>query len=167
MRLSVHELIRAKWTEEIHEEWIIAVLRTRPDLTRQQLDRTRELMDLHADDCLVEGYGHHTEKLLLPDLNDRHVLAAAIECGADAIVTWNVSDFPESVLREHEIELWTPDQLLHALLLDNGEAVVSLMREHRAVLRNPPKTVVEYLETLEQQRLHASLALLRDWQEKL
>jgi hypothetical protein len=64
-----------------------AVLRERPDLTLRQLERTRQLMDLHAGDCLVSGYEWRIENLSLPDENDRHVLAAAIEADADAIVT--------------------------------------------------------------------------------
>ena len=54
MRMSVHELIQAKWTETIHEEWIVAVLRTRTDLTRSQLDHTRQLMDRQASPTLEE-----------------------------------------------------------------------------------------------------------------
>lgn len=43
MRLSLHGLIAARWTDAIHDEWIEAVLRDRPDLTREQLGRTRDL----------------------------------------------------------------------------------------------------------------------------
>ena len=87
MRLAVHDLIAARWSEKIHEEWMTAVLRTRPDLQLHQLERTRQLMDLHAGDCLVTDYEKHMEGMILPDLNDRHVLAAAIECAADAVVS--------------------------------------------------------------------------------
>ena len=37
MRLAVHGLIHARWTNAIHDEWIEAVLRDRPDLTRERL----------------------------------------------------------------------------------------------------------------------------------
>lgn len=161
MRLAVHELIQAKWSEKIHEEWMTAVLRERPDLTHQQLERTRQLMDLHAGDCLVKGYEWRIEGLFLPDENDRHVLAAAIEAEADAIVTWNLSDFPPATLAAQGIECWTPDDLLMQLLSTDEDAVVKLMRQHRASLRNPPKSAVEYLETLEQQRLSRSVQVLR------
>lgn len=44
MRLALTDRFRARWTEDIHEEWIRNVLVNRPDLTREQLDRTRTLM---------------------------------------------------------------------------------------------------------------------------
>ncbi|MBK8094849.1 MAG: PIN domain-containing protein [Verrucomicrobiaceae bacterium] len=161
MRLAVHELIQARWSEKIHEEWMTAVLRERPDLTLEQLERTRQLMDLHAGDCLVSGYEWRIENLSLPDENDRHVLAAAIEAEADAIVTWNLSDFPPATLVAQGIARWTPDDLLMQLLSTDEDAVVKLMRQHRASLRNPPKSAEEYLETLEQQRLSRSVQVLR------
>jgi hypothetical protein len=67
MRLAAHGLIQAKWSEDIHREWMEAVLRERPDLTRDRLQRTRELMDKHAGDCLVTGYEKHIVHLTLPD----------------------------------------------------------------------------------------------------
>jgi hypothetical protein len=48
MHLALTGLFRAKWSADIHEEWISALLRNRPDLTRAKLERTRMLMDEHA-----------------------------------------------------------------------------------------------------------------------
>ena len=90
MWLAVHGLIRPKWSEQIHEEWMRNVLKDRPDLTPAQLERTRRLMDEHGGDCLVTGYEQHIASLTLPDMDDRHVVAAGIEAGADAIITWNL-----------------------------------------------------------------------------
>ena len=78
MHLALTGLFRAKWSALVHEEWIGALLRHRPDLSREKLDRTRMLMDLHAVDALVTGYEDLIEGLSLPDPDDRHVLAAAI-----------------------------------------------------------------------------------------
>ncbi len=144
-----------------------AVLRERPDLTRAKLERTKMLMNLHAGDCLVEGYEKRMETLALPDAGDRHVLAAAIEGGATSIVTWNLSDFPEAMLQEHGISLWTPDQLLLRLLRENWELVIESMRGHRASLKNPPRTAEQYLDTLEQQRLWGTVAKLKERHENL
>ena len=72
-------LLRAKWTERIHSEWISAVLCQRPELVRSRLERVAELMNAAVDDCLVSGFESLEAGLTgLPDPNDRHVLAAAI-----------------------------------------------------------------------------------------
>ncbi len=76
MHLALTGLFRAKWSAAVHEEWISNLLRNRPDITRQKLERTRHLMDKAALDALVEGYEHLIPTLSLPDENDRHVLAA-------------------------------------------------------------------------------------------
>ncbi|MFN6344084.1 MAG: hypothetical protein ACK4V5_05870, partial [Cyanobium sp.] len=56
MRLALTDLYRARWSDQIHEEWITAVLRNRPDLSREQLERTRSLMNAHVRDPLVNGH---------------------------------------------------------------------------------------------------------------
>ena len=94
MHLALIGVFRAKWSPEVHEEWIRSLLANRPDLTREKLERTRQLMDKAAPDALVTGYEHLIPGLRLPDPNDRHVLAAAIRCGASVIVTRNLGDFP-------------------------------------------------------------------------
>ena len=50
--------------------------------------------------------------LTLPDLDDRHVLAAAIAGRADVIVTKNLKDFPPAALQPHGIEAQHPDTFL-------------------------------------------------------
>jgi hypothetical protein len=51
MHLALTGLFQAKWSAALHEEWIGALLRRRPDLAREKLERTRTLMDLHAADA--------------------------------------------------------------------------------------------------------------------
>lgn len=55
MRLAMTDFYGARWTQQIHEEWMRNVLANRPDLSRAQLERTRELMDCSVRDSLVEG----------------------------------------------------------------------------------------------------------------
>lgn len=94
MRLALTDLYRARWTDRIHDEWMHSVLKQRPDLKREDLERTRELMNAHVRDCLVTGFEYLIPVVELPDPDDRHVVAAAIHAGADLIVTFNLQDFP-------------------------------------------------------------------------
>ncbi len=79
MWLALTDLFRARWTEEIHAEWMRNVLNNRSDLTKEQLTRTKNLMNANVRDCLVTDYESLIETLVLPDLDDRHVLAAVPE----------------------------------------------------------------------------------------
>ncbi len=63
MHLAVSDLFCARWTARIHDEWIRNLLVKRADLTHEQLERTRELMDASVPDCLVTGYEGLEEQL--------------------------------------------------------------------------------------------------------
>ena len=108
LRLAFTGLFRARWTDRIHEEWIRNLLKKRLDLRRDALERTRRLMNDSVPDCLVTEYEDLIEGLSLPDSNDRHILAAAIQSGCDVIVTYNLSDFPPSYLEKFAIEAQHP-----------------------------------------------------------
>jgi len=160
MRLALHRLIFARWTDAIHDEWIEAVLHNRPDLSRERLQRTRELMDLHAGDSLVTGYESRMKGLELPDVDDRHVLAAAIEAKAGIILTWNLRDFPDDVLARHGLRAENPDDLLAQLFDERRDDLIAVLREARLSLKQPPLTAAAYLVTLRNQGLTRSCALL-------
>lgn len=83
MHLAVAGLFKAKWIDAIYDEWMRNLLAHRPDLSKPQLERTRELMNRAVPDALVSGYEPLVPALTLPDPDDRHVLAAAIRAGAD------------------------------------------------------------------------------------
>lgn len=165
LQLALADLFRAKWTDDIHEEWIRSVLRRKPEINRAVLERTRTLMDAHTRDCLVTGYRPLIETVIgLPDADDRHVVAAAIHARADAIVTVNLKDFPAEVLARHNLEAIHPDDFIRAQmdLGDSGRAsVIYAAYLCRQRLQNPPKTAEEYLATLERQALPKTVAELR------
>lgn len=41
MRLALTDLYHAKWTQEIHKEWMRNLLKNRPDLTAERLESVR------------------------------------------------------------------------------------------------------------------------------
>ena len=86
MQLAVTDLFHAKWTNQIHDEWIRNLLKNRPDLTRDKLIKIRNLMNENVRDCLVEKFENISTTLKLPDKDDHHVLAAAIKSICDTIV---------------------------------------------------------------------------------
>lgn len=161
MHLAITDLFRAKWTNEIHDEWIRNILKNRPDLTEERLHRTRDLMNSNIRDCLVSGYQDLIPSLNLPDANDRHVLAAAICARADVIVTYNLSDFPATILDQYGIEAQHPDEFIIHLIDLAPSVICEAVKRQRMSLRNPPQSVEELLAAYERQGLAQTVAELR------
>ena len=161
MHLALVDSFRAKWTDAIHDEWTRDVLETRRDLRPEQLQRTRRLMDAHVRDCLVNGYEDLIPDLALPDPANRHVLAAAIRGGANRIVTFNLKDFPAAALSPHGVEACHPDAFVADLLEREAALVCAAVKRQRESLKNPPKTVEEFLPALELCHLTQTVAALR------
>jgi hypothetical protein len=112
IRLAQTGLVQAKWTETILDETFRSLQSKRPDLDETRLQRTRNLMNLAVRDVVVTGYEPLIGSLHLPDLDDRHVLAAAIRARARIPVTFNLSDFPTEVLADWDVEAKHPDDFL-------------------------------------------------------
>lgn len=153
MWLALSGRFRARWSAMIHDEWTRNVLANRPDVSRIQLDRTVALMDGAVPDALVTGHEPLIAGLVLPDANDRHVLAAAIRCNASVIVTFNEKDFPNEQLAPFGIESQHPDEFVSYLFDLDAAAVIAAAQRHRRTLRNPPMDVDGYLENLRRQGL--------------
>jgi predicted nucleic acid-binding protein len=153
LELSAAGLFRARWTNAIHDEWMTALLKRRPELDPQKLERTRELMNAAIPDCLVEGYEGLIHGLNLPDPKDRHVLAAAIQSQSDAIVTFNLRHFPNDIAHRHDVEVLHPDEFVHHQFGLSLPAVLAAVRNCRGRLKNPPLNAEQYLDVLKAQSL--------------
>ncbi|MFG0407966.1 PIN domain-containing protein [Pseudomonas sp. NY5710] len=153
MHLALTGAYRARWSVQIHDEWTRNVLKNRSDLTKDQLDRTVVAMNRAVPDCLVNDYEPLMLGLDLPDEDDRHVLAAAIKCGASVIVTYNLKDFPAEILKRFEIEALHPDVFLSDIWDLDQAAVLEAVQKQRASLKNPRYTSRELLDILLKQRL--------------
>lgn len=161
MQLALGDLFRARWTEQIHREWIRSVLKNNPHLQPKQLERTRELMNQHVRDCLVTDYETLIPALSLPDPDDRHVLAAAIHCGAGLIITFNGSDFPDAELAQFRIAAQHPDDFIVTLLDERPGEVATAAEIVRQRLKRDPKSVEEYLDILLRQGLPMTVSGLQ------
>ena len=162
IRLGLAGIYRPRWTEEIHDEWIRNLLERRPELS-DHLQRTRTLMNEAIPDCLVTGYETLITGIELPDPNDRHVLAAAIVGRADVIVTFNLTDFLKHRLEPFRIEARHPDEFIRHAIDFAEAAALSAIKQHRAALKNPPKSASEYIETVSTQGLPTSANALKRW----
>jgi predicted nucleic acid-binding protein len=161
MELALADLFRAKWTDEIHNEWIRNLLKNRPDLTLERLQRTKNLMNTFVRDCLVTDYDFLIPTLILPDKQDRHVLAAAICSGANLIITSNLSDFPIENLKKYQIEAKHPDDFIFQLIDLYPSQIYKAIRDIHIRLKNPPLTIDSLLETYEKLGLSQTVIKLK------
>jgi len=148
LRIALTGLIRARWSDEILDECFASILHRRPDLKPEALRRTRELMVRAVPDCLVTGYARLVPSLVLPDPNDRHVLAAGIRAGAQCIVTKNLKDFPKEELSPYDIEATHPDDFVLGAIDLAPDLMASVVLEQAASLASPPRSVSDLLRIL-------------------
>jgi len=164
LELATTDLFRAKWTDQIHDEWTSALLRQRPDIDKVTLDRTRNLMNETVLDCKVTNYEELIDGLNLPDENDRHVLAAAIAGKADAIITYNLKDFPDDYCNNYDLEILHPDDFLKFQYGFEPSIIVTAIRNIRQRLKKPTKSGSDYLVTLERQALPKIVSELKKFE---
>lgn len=153
LQLAVMDVFQARWTEEIHQEWIGALLRNEPQRSPAALDRTRELMNRATRDCLITGFERFVQKVELPDIHDRHVVAAAIAGHCSVVVTQNLKHFPRVCLAPFGVEAQHPDPFLLSRLRSEPGLFCEALRKVRDRLHRPHYSVSEYLQILHQQGL--------------
>lgn len=152
--------VEARWSDDIHDEWIRNLLAKEPRLTRERLETTRDLMDRVLPQARVTGYAVRIPAITLPDPSDRHVVAAGVEAGASVIVTWNVRDFPAAELRRHGLRRTTPDAFLTELHQAQPAVVAAAVENARRNLTVSAVSRPAYLEILRGHGLRRFVAAL-------
>lgn len=153
IQCAVDRLIDARWTDEIHDEWIRNLLADNPGLAREAIERTRDLMNRVLPAALVVGYESHIPKIAVKDPDDRHVVAAGIAARASLIVTWNVRDFPVKELAKHGLVRLTPDELLMDLYAAVPELLIDATARARVNLTKSAISPTDFLGALDRQNL--------------
>ena len=159
-------LFRARWTERILDEWTVNLLERKPNLERSVRSQ-RHAMREHFAEALVTGYEPLIGTLELPDADDRHVLAAAIRCGAQYIVTDNLADFPADVLSQFDIEAIDADGFLSRTFDLYPSEALGVLRTLRKAYSNPPFTPPEFVRDLTAKGLPRLAAQTEERREEL
>ncbi len=98
-----------KWTADIMRELRSTLLRM--GYSPSQAERRIVAMETAFDHARVESYGRLVNTMTNHP-KDRHVLAAAVRCRANAVITHNTKDFPPKSTRPFHVEIVTPDHFL-------------------------------------------------------
>jgi hypothetical protein len=88
------------------------------------------------------------ELINLPDIDDRHVLAVAIKCDADIIVTNNLRDFPQDILDTFGLSAKSADDFLTDIIDINHDTALDAFRMLVRNRRNPDLDEFHVLDLL-------------------
>ena len=142
LRAAEADLYRPAWSPRVQEEVRRAFAVVRPDLPPSRIEARLRAADREFPDALTTGYEPIEAGLVLPDPDDRHVVAAAVAARADAVVTANLADFPEAALGPLGLQAVGPDDFLLDLL-DLAPARMGRVVEEQAAATSRPALDVE------------------------
>ena len=107
LRCAERRMYLPRWSNEILDE-LRRTLLEKLGRSPEQVDHLLNELNRHFADARVEGF-KTLVALMTNDPGDRHVIAAAVKCGAEAIVTFNLRHFPDAALDTWNIEVQHPD----------------------------------------------------------
>lgn len=163
LSLAEAGLFRPKWSAAILDEAERAITR----ISNGTADSTRQCGNMESafPEALVTGFDPLIEGLSLPDPDDRHVLAAAINTGAHVIVTDNLVDFPNASLVSFGIEAMSADDFIADCIdLDPGGAMTAL-RRMRQRFEKPQMDAAALIREIERQGLLQTATLLSGFED--
>ena len=165
LSLAEAEFFRPRWSAEILDEFVRQFERRFGD--PEGAARQRAMMERAFPEALVADYGSFIETLDLPDPDDRHVLAAAIQTKAAVIVTENSQDFPAEVLARYNIEAVGADDFIADILDLAGSEAITALRLMRERFQNPAITPGTLIRKIEQRGLTQTADLLTAYEDLL
>lgn len=148
LRLARAGMVQPRWSALILDECFRSVLDRRPDLSPAALERTRAAMEGAFPWAMVSASDERVATLQLPDPDDRHVLAAALQGQASLILTFNLRDFPARTLAPLGVAAVHPDDFVLERCIEAPGSVLSAVIRQAAALKNPPASVDDVLSRL-------------------
>lgn len=159
LQAAENGLYRPLWSRKIEEELdrSLRLYRENKGIDKEVTDayivRLLHQMNVSFPDARVEHIQgtELSSRNKLPDLNDEHVMMAALIGRADVIVTNNLKDFPLTILSPYNIDVLSPDEFLTDLfdlsptVMGNTLKVIS----ERTGKKGPSFTSEEVLQRLE------------------
>ncbi|MCC6539776.1 MAG: PIN domain-containing protein [Bryobacterales bacterium] len=125
-------LFEARWSDEILAEVTRTLVRRFGKSQAKALHRENAMRRYFAQ-ALVQGH-----QVLVAGMRnhpkDRHVLAAAVACRADYVVTFNLKDFPADSVQETSVSITGPSSFLERLWhIDRPEVERRLIEQAEAI----------------------------------
>ncbi|MGW4367642.1 PIN domain-containing protein [Nocardia takedensis] len=167
LSLAAESLYRPLWSDRIleeleyHEALKLEGRGVDPRTAELRAHKLIQQMAAAFDDALVEHWQPHEGAFGLPDLDDEHVVAAAVVGGAGAIVTDNVKHFPKSQVPS-SISILKPAQFAADTVSVSPEVALRAVETLAQRFRKPPVDVEDVLKDLEvRYGMHEAVDLIR------
>lgn len=138
------ELFTPKWSKHIFDEWIDVM--GRKGVPKGEIKKRTDRANQAFPDALVQHYEPLIDCLTLPDIKDRHVLAAAIKTNANIIVTNNLKDFPKDYLATFGLSAKSADDFLTDIIDLNPKVAIASFKKLVLNRRNPDLDEFEVLD---------------------
>ena len=145
LRLAEHPgLFEARWSNDILAE-VTRTLVRRFGKSADQARYREQSMRAFFPGSLVTGYEH-----MVTDMRnhpkDRHVLAAAVSCEADFLVTFNLRDFPAHATEGMGLTIVAPSAFLRQIWSLDREAVEHRLSEQASAIGITKSLLLEKLQ---------------------
>lgn len=147
LTLAEAEIIQFHWSGQIKRELIDNLVAT-SKCNRNQAEKLVEIISSAFPDASVKNYKNLIGKLNCSDINDEHVLAAAITVQADYLVTFNLKDFPKNSFENYGLRIVSPDDYLVFLTNLLGEKILQIVFKTISKYKSPPIDLSLYAEVL-------------------
>jgi len=143
---AYYELYTPKWSKHIFDEWKDVMIRKGVD--EDEANKRINKAQLAFPEALVTNYESLIEGLTLPDLKDRHVLAAAIKTNANVIVTNNLKDFPEEYIAGFGLKVKGVDDFITDIIDINQDKALQAFKDLVLNRTNPDLDEYQILDRL-------------------
>jgi predicted nucleic acid-binding protein len=146
--MADNRLFQLRWSADLLQE--VRETMERHGLSATAVERRIGAMAQTFVDEEVRGYQQLIPHLQLPDPDDRHVLAAAIQAQAEVIVTDNLKDFPPALLAPYGLSAQSPSEFLTGLATQFPEQMLAIVHDQADRLQHPAITFDQLVRVLEQ-----------------
>lgn len=146
LRLAVEGVCHVFWSADVQNEWKRHLVKA--GYAEQVILRTQQRMNTVFPAAQVQDYEELMVQIELPDPQDHHVLAVAIQAKAQWLVTFNLKDFPAEVTELYQIQVVHPDQALIQLMEQASEGFSKALDKLIAALKAPPMTKEDIAQAL-------------------
>ena len=122
-----YDLFTPKWSQHIFDEWIEVM--KRKGVSEEEIAIRTSNVNRAFPEAMVINYEPLIKTLSLPDLKDKHILAAAIKTNANLIVTNNLKDFPKDYLAGFGLSVKDADDFLTDIIDLNHETSLKAFKD--------------------------------------